>query len=152
MAKERKRQGRVLYIDGQAVPVTEEVYRAYWHYTDKEDYFSRLLKTEKMSVDQEKGTVTFIPSREDSLDRLLAMDKQFAAQSTPVEDEVVSSLWLEEILRVLTAEEQQIIHQLYFLERSEREVSAMLNLALATFQRRKRKLLERLRSLLEEKF
>ena len=35
MSKDKKQ--RYLYIDGQAVPVTEEVYRAYWHYTAKED-------------------------------------------------------------------------------------------------------------------
>ena len=43
MSKDKKQ--RYLYIDGQAVPVTEEVYRAYWHYTAKEDYFTLQLKT-----------------------------------------------------------------------------------------------------------
>lgn len=51
MSKDKKQ--RYLYIDGQAVPVTEEVYRAYWHYTAKEDYFTRQLKTERFSADQD---------------------------------------------------------------------------------------------------
>lgn len=29
-----------LYIDGQAVPVSEQVYRVYQHYERKEEYFS----------------------------------------------------------------------------------------------------------------
>ena len=33
-----------LYIDGQAVPVSEQVYRVYQHYERKEEYFSYDLK------------------------------------------------------------------------------------------------------------
>ena len=33
-----------LYIDGQAVPVSEQVYRAYHHYARKEEYFTYDLK------------------------------------------------------------------------------------------------------------
>ena len=51
-----------LYIDGQAVPVSEQVYRVYQHYERKEEYFSYDLKTEKF----QKETATFLPSREDS--------------------------------------------------------------------------------------
>lgn len=45
----------------------------------------------------------------------------------------------------MSKEEQQIIYQLYFLKKSEREVCAAMNLVLSTFQRRKRALLEKLR-------
>ena len=50
-----------LYIDGQAVPVSEQVYRVYQHYERKEEYFSYDLKTEKF----QKDTAIFLPSRED---------------------------------------------------------------------------------------
>ena len=143
---------RYLYIDGQAVPVTEQVYRAYWHYTAKEDYFTRQLKTERFQADQQAQTATFTPSREDSYDRLLEQDKQFACESKPVEDEAVAAVWMEELLALLTAEERQIIQQLYVLDRTEREACAAMNLVLATFQRRKKALLEKLRKLLEENF
>lgn len=143
---------RYLYIDGQAVPVTEQVYRAYWHYTAKEDYFTRQLKTERFQADQQAQTATFTPSREDSYDRLLEQDKQFACESKPVEDAAVASVWMEELLALLTVEEQQIIQQLYVLDRTEREACAAMNLVLATFQRRKKALLEKLRKLLEENF
>ena len=125
MSNERKQ--RYLYIDGQAVPVSEQVYHAYWHYTAKEDYFTRQLKAERFSTDQDAQTVDFTPSREDSLDRLLAMDKQFAAQDTPVEEQAISSLWMKELLEGLTEEERQIVYQLYFLERSERQACAAMN-------------------------
>ena len=60
-----------LYIDGQAVPVSEQVYRTYHHYERKEEYFTYDLKTEKFSCDQEAQTTAFAPSREDSYERLL---------------------------------------------------------------------------------
>ena len=69
MSKNREeRANYYLYIDGQAVPVSEQVYRVYQHYERKEEYFSYDLKTEKF----QKDTATFLPSREDSYERLLA--------------------------------------------------------------------------------
>lgn len=49
------------------MPVSEQVYRVYQHYERKEEYFSYDLKTEKF----QKETATFLPSREDSYERLL---------------------------------------------------------------------------------
>lgn len=119
MSKDKKQ--RYLYIDGQAVPVTEEVYRAYWHYTAKEDYFTRQLKTERFLADQDTQTAAFTPSREDFYERLLEQDEQFACESKPVEEQAVSSLWMEELFSTLSEEEQQIIYQRQMLERYARE-------------------------------
>lgn len=75
MSKKREeRANYYLYINGQAVPVSEQVYRVYQHYERKEEYFSYDLKTEKF----QKDTATFLPSREDSFERLLETDRQFA--------------------------------------------------------------------------
>ena len=139
-----------LYIDGQAVPVSEQVYRTYHHYERKEEYFTYDLKTEKFSCDQEAQTTAFAPSREDSYERLLEANRQFASADPSPEEEVVSSLWLENLMRALSPEEREIIRQLYILDRTEREASATLRLALSTFHRRKKALLEKLRNLLSE--
>ena len=53
-------------------------------------------------------------------------------------------------MRALSPEEREIIRQLYILDRTEREASATLRLALSTFHRRKKALLEKLRILLSE--
>ena len=90
-----------LYIDGQAVPVSEQVYRVYQHYERKEEYFSYDLKTEKF----QKDTAIFLPSREDSYERLLEKDKQFAASGQPEEQQAVSSERLEEVLPSHSEEE-----------------------------------------------
>ena len=139
-----------LYIDGQAVPVSEQVYRAYHHYARKEEYFTYDLKTEKFSCDQETQTAHFTPSREDSYERLLAANHQFASAGSSPEEEAVSSLWLADLMRGLSPEERDIITQLYILDKSERQACVALHLALSTFHNRKNALLEKLRNLLNE--
>lgn len=139
-----------LYIDGRAVPVSEQVYRAYHHYARKEEYFTYDLKTEKFSCDQEAQTAHFTPSREDSYERLLAAKHQFASAGPSPEEEAISSLWLADLMRGLSPEERDIITQLYILDKSERQACAALHLALSTFHNRKNALLEKLRNLLNE--
>ena len=48
MSKNHKeRASYYLFIDGQAVPVSEQVYRMYQHYERKEEYFFYDMKREK---------------------------------------------------------------------------------------------------------
>lgn len=134
-----------LYIDGQAVPVSEEIHRVYQHYERKEEYFSYDLKTEKF----QKETATFLPNREDSYERLLEKARQFAASGMSVEEQAVSSVWLEELLQCLSADERVILHKLYFEDKSERNVSIELGISKTALHHRKVKLLQKLKKLLE---
>lgn len=113
-----KQKKYYLYIDGQAVPVSEQVYRTYHHYGRKEEYFTCDLKTEKFSCDQEAQTATFTPSREDSYERLLEANQQFASAGPSPEEEAISSIWLKDLMRGLSPEERDIIIQLYVLDLS----------------------------------
>lgn len=139
---QEERVNYYLYIDGQAVPVSEQVYRAYQHYERKEEYFSYDLKTEKF----QKETATFLPSREDSYERLLEKDRQFAASGVSVEEQAVSSVWLEELLQCLSAGERVILHKLYFEDKSERNVSIELGISKTALHHRKVKLLQKLKN------
>ena len=140
-----KQKKYYLYIDRQAVPVSEQVYRTYHHYGRKEEYFTCDLKTEKVSCDQEAQTAAFTPSREDSYERLLEANQQFAsAGPVPGGTKQVSSIWLEDLMRGLSSEERDIITQLYVLDRTERQASAALGWALSTFHRRKLALLQKI--------
>ena len=146
MSKNREeRANYYLYIDGQAVPVSEQVYRVYQHYERKEEYFSYDLKTEKF----QKDTATFLPSREDSYERLLAKDKQFATSGQHVEEQAVSSVWLEGLLECLSEDERIILHKLYFEDKSERIVSMELGISKTALHQRKVKLLQKLKIFLE---
>ena len=145
-----KQEKRYLYINGQAVPVSEQVYQAYHHYERKEEYFTYDLKAEQFTCDQEAQTVTFTPSREDSYERLLAAKTQFPSVGPSVEEQTIARLDMKALMRDLTEEERGIIWELYYLDKSEREASAALHLAKTTFRRRKKALLEKLRNLLNE--
>ena len=135
-----------LYIDGQAVPVSEQVYRVYQHYERKEEYFSYDLKTEKF----QKETATFLPSREDSYERLLEKDKQFAAPGKSVEQLASEHLEAEQIrfcLAQLNEDEQELISLLFYQEKTEQEVGNMLHISRQAVNKRKRVLLLKLRKI-----
>ena len=141
-----------IVVDGERVPVSEQVYKAYHYYTRKEKYFTCDLKKEEFVCDQETQTAAFIPSREDSYERLLEANEQFSTDDMPVDDQAVWSVWMQKIMLDLNEEERQIIHHLYYLDKTEREASAVLHLPLSTFQRRKKTLLKKLRKIVEKKF
>ena len=117
-----EKQKKYIYINGKAEPVSEQVFRVSRHYGRKEEYFTYDLKVEKFVCDQEAQTATFTPSREDSYERLLAANHQFTAGGPTPEEEVISSLWLEDLMRSLSPNERDIITQIYVLDRTEEEV------------------------------
>ena len=81
----------------------------------KEKYFPHDLKQEHPKVDKETGEMIVIPSREDSYERLLEAERQFAEEAEDAEDVAVRAVMLEklnEALHTLTDEETAIIHAL----------------------------------------
>ena len=117
----------------------------YRHYERKEEYFSYDLKTEKF----QKETATFLPSKEDSYERLLEKDRQFAASGVSVEEQAVSSVWLAALLQRLSEDEKEILYKIYFEEKSERIVSAEMGISKTALHQRKVKLLQKLKNYLE---
>lgn len=142
---QEERANYYLYIDGQAVPVSEQVYRVYQHYERKEEYFFGDLKRERF----QKETATFLPSREDSYDRLLEKDRQFASPDLSVEELAISSVWLERLFQCLSEDEKVMIRKLYFEEKTERIVSMELGISKTALHHRKVKLLQKLKIFLE---
>ncbi len=146
-----ERANYYLYIDGQAVPVSKQVYRVYQHYERKEEYFSYDLKTEKF----QKETATFLPSREDSYERLLEQDKQFAAPGKSVEQIAAEHLEAEQVrfcLSKLSEDERELILLLFYQEKTEQEVGNTLHISQQSVNKRKQTLLLKLRKIFEEFF
>lgn len=111
------------------------------------------LKTDRICINQKKKTVTYVPSREDSLERLLSMNKQFPDDQPSVEDEVIHRLMcqrLHEALQLLDNEERYLIVQLYFLEKTEREIAALEGIYHNAVHKRKLRILGKLKKLFEE--
>ena len=123
----------------------------YQHYERKEEYFSFDLKTEKF----QKDTATFLPSREDSYERLLEKDQQFAAPGKSVEQLAAEHLEAEQVrfcLSKLSKDEQELILQLFYQEKTEQEVGNMLHISQQSVNKRKQALLLKLRKIFEEFF
>ncbi len=146
-----EREKYYIGLNGQTFEVSRELYEAYYKGQRKEKYFTHDLKQEHIKVDKETGERIVIPSREDSYERLLEAQKQFAEEAENVEDAAVRAVMLEklnEALYTLSDEETAIIHALFYQETSEVELAKKLGIARTTLQSRKYKILEKLRKLL----
>ena len=140
----------IIRVNGKPIEVSSEVYDTYMK---NERNFSEDLKREKIIVNQEEETVAFIPSREDSYDRLKNENNvQFADQSKSVEDKILDNIMIEKLLKslaVLNYDERNLIDAIYYQGKSEREVSAETGIPQKTINYRKRKILDKLKKLLE---
>lgn len=76
-------------IEGQLLEVNKEIYEVYYKGKRKEQYFEQDLKIEHTKINKETGERIVVPSREDSFERLLEAEKQFAEDGNSVEDEVI---------------------------------------------------------------
>ena len=141
---------KFLYIEGRAVPVSDEVYQAFWHYKNKEDYFMRQLKAPRYRLDRQTQAQVRVPARECSLEQLTAAGQQFLSSDPSVEELVLSGIWLEELLKTLTAEEQGIIWHFYIQGKSERAACAALGIPKTTFRRHEQRLRVKLGVLLKK--
>ena len=129
-----------IWIRGQFVEVTDEVYRAYMQGDRKMRYFENDLKTERFVLGKEGQVVQIIPSREDSLDRLVDENaRQFSDEQESVESVVLHKL---EVDRLHTA--------LSLLTRKESELAVELGISQPAVYKRKMKILKKLKIFLEK--
>ena len=142
-----------IWIRGQFVEVTEEVYRAYMRGDRKIRYFENDLKTERFVLGKDGQVIQIIPSREDSLDRLVEENaRQFPDEQESVESMVLHKLEVDKLhtaLSLLTPEERALIQALFFEERSESELAVALGISQPAVYKRKMKILKKLKLLLE---
>jgi RNA polymerase sigma factor (sigma-70 family) len=143
---------KYLWVNGRFCQVTEEVYEAYIRQSRKIRYYERELKTERFVVDMENQRVQIIPSREDSLDRLVDSGQQFADQRECVENTVMRIELIERIheaIQCLTLEEQRLINELFFKGRTEGDFAVSLGISQVAIHKRKEKILKKLRIFFE---
>lgn len=141
-------------IRGQYVEVTDEVYRAYMQGGRKMRYFENDLKTERFVLGKEDQVVQIIPSREDSLERLVDENaQQFSDKQESVESVVLYKLEVDKLhtaLSLLAPEERALIQALFFEEKTERQYANGLGVYQNAVHVRKKKILKKLKSLLED--
>lgn len=131
--------------NGKAVEVSEEIYE----YLVKSDrrirYVEEDLKRNTYIIDSANEKVTIIPKREDSLDRLTEIGKDFADSDSDFQDSLVLKIMLDESLAKLSDEERYLITQLFYLGRTERDLANELGISQYTVNRNKHKILKKLK-------
>lgn len=136
--------------NGKAVEVSEEIYK----YLVKSDrrirYVEEDLKRNTYIIDSVNEKVTVIPKREQSLDRLTELGKDFSDSDSDFQDGTILKIMLDEALAKLSDEERHLITQLFYFSRSEKDMAAELNVTRRTIYNRKRGILRKLRRLIEE--
>jgi len=109
------------------------------------------LKAETFVLDDEKEKAYFVPSREDSLERLIEADMQFCDEKIDVEETAVKEVMIEKLLdslKFLAQEEKELINALFYEERSEREYAEQLGVYHNAVHKRKNRIIKKLKVLM----
>ena len=143
-----------VWVSGQYIEVTDAVYDAYMKGDRKIRYFENDLKTERVLMDTDGHIKQIIPSREDSLDRLMDDNaEQFTDHHESVEDMVLRKISAEKLyqaLAKLSEKERELIVALFFEEKTERELAAVLGISQPAVHKQKNKILKKLKTFLEK--
>mgnify|MGYP000463679392 CR=1 FL=1 len=140
----------IIRINGKPVEVSEEIY-TYIMRSDWNNYYAEIKrKRERIRINSKKKTVKIIPSREDSLDRLMAIGTEFANDSEPIAEAAIRKITVQKALEQLTADERFIIVRIYFEGNTERELAKEMHLSQSTINSRKQKILLKLRKIIEK--
>ena len=130
----------VLYIKGKAIPVSGEVYKAYWKITEHEKYLQ--IKDVKHKV---------IPFS--SLDQDGHFAESIVDESVDVEKIVETQMMIEAVRNAisrLNAEERDIIERLYFQDETVRSVARLKSITHPALIKKRNKILAKLKKFIEE--
>ena len=143
-------------VDGKRIPVTEEVYLAYYRSKRRDRYYERDIKTETAVHDKYGNITGYRPAREDSLDRLIEAGEDYSDDGENAEDAALLAVMkgnLREALGFLTDDERGLIDALFFSNggcgMSEREYADISGVPRKTIAYRRERILRKLKKLLE---
>ena len=136
--------------NGIAVEVSDEIYKILKKSDRRIKYVEKDLKETRYIINQKKATVKEIPAREDSLDRLTEIGKDFADSYSDFQDRMVLKIMLDEALAKLSDEERYLITQLFYFGRTERDLAAELHIAQQNINKSKQRILCKLHEFLKK--
>ncbi|SFE35414.1 sigma factor-like helix-turn-helix DNA-binding protein [Peptostreptococcus sp. D1] len=129
-----------LYVKGKAVPVSEEVYKAYWKITEHEKYLQR--------KDWKHNVISF-----SALDYDGHFVDNIVDESFDVEKIVETQMMIEALrdaISKLNDEERDIIDRLYFNDETLTGVARVKGVTYQSIQWRKDRILRKLKKILEK--
>lgn len=136
---ENNNSNYTLVVNKKRIPVTVEVYRAYYQCRDREKYMDRLAKKNNISLENcmEKGvSVEYtITSVEDDIADII------------IRQEMMKKL--RSALEVLSQQERILIYELFFKGKSESTLAGEMGIHQSNVSRRKTRILSKLKKILE---
>ncbi|NWO22883.1 sigma-70 family RNA polymerase sigma factor [Mogibacterium timidum] len=138
MKKEKKEF--YLYVNGQKVKVSEDIYKVYWREREHEKYLEQ--------VDRKNHLLFF-----SSLDQDGHFAETLVDESVDVEKIVETQMMIEAVrnaISKLNAEERDIIERLYFNDETLSSVARDKGVTYQTIQWRKNRILRKLKEILEK--
>lgn len=136
--------------NGTAVEVSDEIYEILKKSDRRIKYVEHDLKETRYIINQKNATVKEIPAREDSLDRLTALGKDFADSAADFDEAVLRKIMLDQALEKLSDEERYLITQLFYFGRTERDLADELKIPQRTLHDKKRKILCKLHEIIKK--
>ena len=131
-----------IYVRGKAVPVSEEVYKAYWKITEHEKYLQRRdWKYDVIpfsAMDYDGHFVDNIIDERIDLEKIVEVKMQ-------IEE-------LNKALATLAKKERELIEAIFYKEESLRLIGKKEKVSYQAIGKRRDRILEKLRKLLEDKF
>ena len=130
-----------LYVKGKAVPVNEEVYKAYWKITEHEKYLYKKDREHSVlpfsSFDYDGHLVDNIIDERIDLEKIVEVKMQ-------IEE-------LNKALATLTKEERELMEAIFYKEESLRSIGEKEKVTHQAIGKRRDRILEKLRRILEDK-
>jgi len=147
-----KADRKKIWLNGQYIEVSDAVYEAYMKGDRKIRYFESDLKIERVRYNPDGSIKEILPSRKDSLERLMDDNaRQFADERESVEETVLRDMAEERLHNAITRlskEDRFLITALFFEEKTERDVAAILGISQQAIHKRKSKILDKLKNIL----
>lgn len=125
-----------LYVGGQKIKVSEQIYKVYWQEREHEKYLEQVDK---------KNHLLFFSS--------LNHDGNLEDKNVDVEKVVATQMMIEALknaMSKLNKDEREIIERLYFNDETLRAVAKTKNISHPTLIKRRDKILEKLKKFIEE--
>lgn len=130
-----------LYVKGKAVPVNEEVYKAYWKITEHEKYLQK--------KDWKNNVIPFSALDHDGhfVDNIID-EKIDLGKIVEVKIQIEE---LHKALATLTKEERELMEAIFYREESLRSISRKEKVTHQAIGQRRDRILEKRRKILEDK-
>ena len=129
-----------LYVNGQKVKISEQIYKVYWREKEHEKYLEQ--------VDRKNHLLLF-----SSLDHDGHFEENIVDEGIDVEKIVETQMMIEAVRNAisrLNAEEKDIIERLYFHDETVRSVARLKSITHPALIKKRNKILEKLKKFIEE--